>query len=146
MFKGSNHTKSADRFSGDLYHKDVYMPKILLNKAIEMFTQFKRNTELSSHIKESKDCDRCHTYNLELIEKAIRDVNPAQASIFEIGTDWSLNDNPNTNIRKFAVRMPYNTEEDVVVVYNANGSVRTAWLNWKNDNHYTLDKSKYVKK
>ena len=47
MFRGSNHKKCADTFKGDLYHKDVYMPKHLINLATEMFSKFRNNTEFS---------------------------------------------------------------------------------------------------
>ena len=145
MYKGSNHTKCADSFPGDLYHKDVYMPSVLKKLALNLFMQFKNNTKFNcTHISNNQDCDRCHSYDVDQIKEAISKVDASQINIFEIGTEYSLNDTPNMDIVKFGVRIPYNDNEDVIIFYNPNGTVRTAWLNYKADNHNTLDRSKYA--
>jgi len=147
MFRGSNHKKCADTFKGDLYHKDVYMPKQLINLATEMFIKFRNNTEFKcDHVDNNKDCDKCHSYSVELIKESLAKVDIKDINIFEIGTWYSPNDEPNTDIIKFGVRFPYNQEEDVIIFYNSDGTVRTAWLNYKVDNHKTLDRTKYVKR
>lgn len=145
--KGSNHRRS--KFEGDLYHKDVWMPKVLRSKAFEYFKTFKQNTKLNDHIKLNQGCDDCHTYDIPTIEQAIKNVDPFKANIFEIGTEYSLDGQPNTTIRKFAVRMPYDDQYDVIVVYSTDpesmGAVKTAWLNRRNDCHHTLDSGRYTR-
>lgn len=145
MFKGSNHKRSADTFYGDLYHVDVYMPKELKKIAKRLFANFRNRSKFNcQHVYSNKDCDKCHSYNVELIQEALLKVNLDDVNIFEIGTSHSITKYPNTHIIKFGVRFPYNDEEDIIIIYNPNGSVRTAWLNYKEDNHKTLDVTKYI--
>lgn len=145
MIKGSTHQRSADTFYGDLYHIDIYMPKELRKIAKRMFAKFKNNTKFkTNHIYNNQNCDKCHSYNIELIKEALLKVDINEVSIFEIGTNHSITEYPNTHIIKFGVRFPYNGKEDVIIFYNPNGSVRTTWLNYKEDNHKTLDVTKYI--
>ena len=146
-FKGSNHKRSE--FRGDLYHRDVWMPKKLADKARAYFAKFKDNTHLNNHIKINRGCDDCHNYNIQSIENAIKNADLNTVNIFEIGTEYSLDGNPNDTIRKFAVRMPYDQQDDVVVVYSTDpetmGNVKTAWLNKRSDAHKTHDPFRYTR-
>ena len=44
---------------------------------------------------------------------------------------------------KGVYRVPYDNQCDLIIVMLANGKVKTVWLNYNSDKHYTLDKSKY---
>ncbi len=44
---------------------------------------------------------------------------------------------------KGVYRVPYNNQCDLIIVMLADGKVKTVWLNYNSDKHYTLDKSKY---
>jgi hypothetical protein len=46
---------------------------------------------------------------------------------------------------KFLVRTAYDNINDLCLVIAADGKIITAWFNRKNDNHSTLDHSKYAK-
>lgn len=60
-----------------------------------------------------------------------------KSQIVEIGVDGNT-------LTKIVSRQPHDDNHDIVIVFNPNdGFVRTVWLNHKNDNHKTLDKSKY---
>jgi len=50
-----------------------------------------------------------------------------------------------TDLRKYALRVSYNKVEDLCIVVDETGFVRTVWLNRKTDNHRTLDKSQYTR-
>ena len=50
------------------------------------------------------------------------------------------------SIIKVLARLPYDAQYDILVAFIPDRSfVKTGWLNDKNDNHYTLDESKYTK-
>lgn len=49
-------------------------------------------------------------------------------------------------VEKRVVRFPYYNDNDIVLVIQPDGFVRTAWLNARSDKHATLDTSKFVPK
>jgi hypothetical protein len=52
----------------------------------------------------------------------------------------------NITVNKVMVRTTYNEKKDIcVVLIPQTGKVVTLWMNYKNDKHDTLDKSKYDK-
>ena len=52
----------------------------------------------------------------------------------------------NGSASKVLARLPYNEQYDILVAFFPESKfVKTVWLNDRNDNHYTLDASKYSK-
>jgi len=65
--------------------------------------------------------------------------------LFEVETD------DYDRVVKFVIRIPYNDRYDCVSVFRTTDDsskllMVTAWLNDKDDKHYTLDKTKYTSK
>lgn len=145
--KGSNHRHS--NFNGDLYHKDVFMPSSLVKKVRKMFKEFKRNNSitLAKHLIDSVGCDRCHKLDTNKLIEVVNNVNPDTIQVVEIGTEMSLCENRvNDSVLKFMFRTEYDDTNDVVVVLSESGKIKTAWLNYKTDNHQdTLNKNRYIK-
>lgn len=48
-------------------------------------------------------------------------------------------------IQKWVVRVHYSDQDDLVLVVQPDGFVRTVWLNSKTDTHKTLDRSQYAR-
>ena len=118
-----------------LYHKDIFLPNdinIYINQTFKLIPSkhsiVAANSEkygkiqIPEHIKITKD---------NIIEIEIDDVAG--------------------NAKKLTVRLPYNNEFDIVIVFIPNiimktGDVKTVWLNKKDDTHYTLKQGVYSNK
>lgn len=128
----------------ELYHIDVYMPLNILQGAKELEKRAAR-ARLSIHTKEwllgtaSDDGLRLykHRYTKKNLQDALLHIARTLPAPFEVGV-------VNGRIFKYAVRQPLDEDNDITVVVGANGVVRTAWINSKDDQHWTLDVSKYV--
>jgi len=144
-----------------LFHRDVFFPKGTdekVRKAQEAFDGYVVSRHLSDHIGNRED--RSHDYKSEAIYDCIDSLRTTRYDAFEVeygkgfyefGTDdWV--------VTKYCVRIPYSQNQDIVVVvmpkwnkftrsYEKNGNfIKTAWLNHMNDDHKTLDFSKYKDK
>ena len=121
-----------------LYHREVawdnyfdFCCRKLLNR---------RDIVLSEHAKESfetRDIDKGYVFTLLKYNR--------KGEIFEVEKNGKY-------IDKFVIRLPYDLENDVCVVLRDSFDrdtqapylyLVTAWLNSRDDKHYTLDTSKY---
>lgn len=64
-------------------------------------------------------------------------VNLADATIIEVETDW------HGRVVKTVARFPYDRLRDLTIVMLTNGAVKTVWLNDVDDEHETLDLTRY---
>jgi hypothetical protein len=112
-----------------LYHKDIGFPDNL-----EMPRGFHPIMSLrySSHANEEALKDRYGVIRLP------QRVDVRKGTTIEVGVRDKL-------VTKMVIRFDYDADKDIVMVINpADGFVRTVWFNQKNDQHNTLDRSKYV--
>lgn len=109
-----------------LYHEKVYMPR---------------------HARESKRY--ALTYSAHALAEASSDMHGTitlpdtldtteavliEAEVINVG---------HVRVLKRVYRLPHDDSNDIVLVVQPDGLVRTVWLNRKNDRHATLDRSRY---
>lgn len=111
-----------------LYHKDVYLPKQIANKAEVTFQPV-----YSAHAKNACKSDRNGMIILP------KEISFSGSDIIEIEVE-------NKQVVKYVIRLAYSNTCDLILVFLVTGLVKTVWLNCKSDNHSTLDKNKYVQK
>lgn len=145
-----------------LFHVDCFIPDGVQEK---VFTFQKQHTvfEFTKHLLErleSEEKDRSHNYNKETVLKCLNSLkdNPKTAFEVELSKDFHYFGKPGWFITKYCVRIPIEGSDEILAVslrpqydkaekkYTNTCKVVTAWINAKNDNHYTLDKSKYCDK
>jgi len=108
-----------------LYHKDIFLP------AAARALRFAVMLRYSAHARRAATNDRYGDINLPRV------FNSDNAELVEAEVE-------NGKVRKMVYRQPYNGENDLVIVLNPDGLVRTVWLNQTNDSHRTLDTTKYA--
>lgn len=124
-----------------LYHKEVFWKKYFDREALKL-VQKVTESELSSHIKKERleNPDEKHPYDFNGLSKAISRIkNGENAYLFEVAE-------VNGIVLKAVYRVTYNNEKDISVVIRKDKDrvfIVTAWVNYKNDKHFTLDKTKY---
>jgi hypothetical protein len=106
----------------NLYHKDIYFPTVALNSC--MLLDYSRHAlEQSSR--------HGHTISLPAY------VDLRKVDVVEVGIEGG-------KVVHALVRVPYNEREDLVMaICVCKRLVKTVWLNNKNDQHGTLDTSRY---
>lgn len=109
-----------------LYHREVWFPKWLEKK----LTIGHIKLQYSEHAKRAAHSDR---YGLITLPESI---NVNDGYIFEAEASGK-------NLVKLVVRHSFNHQLDITYVILLNGTVKTVWLNHKNDVHRTLDRSQY---
>ena len=136
-----------------LFHKDVYMPKACDGLCGTMERGILGSYHLSKHLIDHAldDFDRSHEYILDALTECLSSVKESTSAPFEVeltrwGRIW--------RITKFCFRVPYGTSQDLAIVvrpsyrYDSDEpyhyTIVTAWLNGRNDHHFTLDASKYA--
>lgn len=90
----------------------------------------------SGHAKREAKSDRYGSFKIP----TILNTSSTDAQIVEAELD--VQGNP----VKLVYRMPYDQERDIVMPIKVTGSkwlVKTAWINVRNDNHSTVDYSRY---
>lgn len=110
-----------------LYHVDVFMPKFSFPMG-----QFK--LRYSQHAIRECNSDR---YGIIIPPQNITTSN---AKIIEVET------NENNKIIKIVYRQYLDTKRDIVIAVDITRqpwTVKTVWVNLRNDNHKTLNTSKY---
>ena len=117
-----------------LYHKDVFWN---LKFDVEALELIKTASRLSRHLQEHiASVDERRGFDLTGIEKIINEIKKQNSiSCFEVEVE-------NGKVTKAVIRVEYNSRKDICIVFRK-WVVVTAWLCNKNDNHKTLDKSKY---
>lgn len=145
MYNTNYSNYGYDKTARRLYHKDVFMPNGLSDKALQYTHSFFR---LSNHLLEHFNSpDIKHFITEKDLYNSMKKVETEEFKPFEIETDMK------GRVTKFVVRVPYNDKTDISIVYGVRNKndeefhmIRTAWLNDANDTHTTLDASKYLQK
>lgn len=124
-----------------LYHKKVYWQKDFDILAKELF-----NTNYCEPLWEQMLFNKGNKDSIEArdLDKIINEMIAKKRNyyLYEVETIGY------NQVTKAVVRTSYNEKKDVSIVFAIGERdkkliVKTAWLNWKDDFHATLDKSKY---
>ena len=120
-----------------LYHRQVYWKK---DFDIESAKLVKTVERFSNHLKEYfDDTTERRQFDADSIMKIINKLKTFDnIRAFEVETDGHA-------LTKCVVRVGFNGKKDICIVFRE-GFVVTAWLCNKDDNHRTLDKTKYEKR
>lgn len=119
-----------------LYHKDVFLPKVLIDQCPALYSVkldcvehfFDRSAGLLEKyaVSESK------------FKGVIDEIKETHPTPFEVETD------KDKKVVKCVIRYSYDEFRDICIVFRK-GKIITFWFNNVNDNHLTLDTSKYDK-
>lgn len=121
-----------------LYHTSIYMPDNLVNQCTNMMRKASR-CRLSRHIKEWLEGeDIKHRYSRDDLEGAFFYICKFRPIPFEVGVEGGM-------VKKFAVRIHLDIDSDISIVINRENVAVTAWINRRDDLHYTLNAEKYEK-
>lgn len=115
-----------------LYHTEIGFPKAV-TASIEGAQNRKVRIPLKygSHARQEALADRYGKINLPK-EIKIENATPIEVEVID------------NRINKIVFRQSHDAENDIaIVVLMADGFVKTVWLNRKDDNHRTLNTSKY---
>lgn len=121
----------------NLYHRNIFWKKEFDKASADLI---KSVNHLSRHLIEYLDdnADR-RNFDLEGINKVIKTLKTFDTvKSFEVETE-------NGKLTKCVVRFKYNNQKDICIVFRY-GVVITAWLCNRDDNHKTLDRSKYTRR
>ncbi len=138
-----------------LYHKDIYLPEYLISeikKEERILTKYP--IIFSNHIQEHFKTIYCRYSDMEQrIIDIIRELTKVNVIPFELETkkDYKVFKDYREHINKIVVRVPFSDTIDIsIVIMPRNGYggnkctfVKTAWLNNAEDNHKTLDITRY---
>ena len=125
-----------------LYHKDIYLSQDLINQAIHQ-QQNTTNFIFTKHLIERIEC-KDHSHNLVTAEKVWTVLSKLKENPiipFEVETETY---NGIEKVTKYVIRDRCDFFEDISIVIRGN-RVITAYINNSNDEHFTLDTSKYSK-
>lgn len=129
----------------ELYHIEVYMPNEFISQAKEHQKSI-RKVLFSKHLQNHFDNpDIKHNISENKLISCIRKLvfNPTEP--FEVEASGN-------KIVKYVVRVPYDEKKDVSIVILCDNLtstlplIKTAWLNYKEDSHQTLNYRKYKNK
>lgn len=132
-----------------LLHVQKFMPDFLIKLCMSDERYANKPYVLSQHMEEHL-VNPNFKHNIEYREllDCVNSLKQSPVKPFEL--EVVIDDNPtgkNNNktyaITKWVVRMPYDEDQDISIAVRGNVIV-TAWLNNKDDTHYTLDLSQYV--
>ena len=125
-----------------LLHIDKGIPQGIVDMVVAIEKNLKdENLELSYHIiSRLGECDRKHSYTASDLLRCVKGLKNSPSAPFEVEIECL----PNAVIviTKYVVRITFNRFQDLCVAIRGN-KIITAWLNSKNDNHKTVDLSKY---
>lgn len=138
----------------ELLHTDVYMPLSIMKSALTIEGQIKDYSNTKHFIERYNDrTNYKHYMTEEMMLKALDSIRVNQTRPFEIEVKYDFKKNRYI-VTKYVVRVSYDNDRDVsfaiIPLFDMNthtfiGKIKTAWLNNKEDIHYTLDDSKYIK-
>lgn len=115
-----------------LYHKDLFIPKHILN-ALKQIVGRSTVLKYSRHAIEESLNERL---GLITLPKTLKITDVSQ--VFEIET------NGVGHPIKICVRQPHNDSTDIVIVLALDtGTVKTVWLNKRNDSRSAIDWTRY---
>ena len=139
----------------ELLHIEVFMPKYILNKALHLEEIVSEYDNTKHFIERYNDrTNYKHYMTHELMIKALKSIQTNKTRPFEVEIKYD-NKKQDYIVTKYVVRVSYDDTRDVsfaiVPIFDMTtktfkGRIKTAWLNAKDDIHYTLDDSKYVKR
>lgn len=119
-----------------LYHKDVYMTTDLV---IQCPSLYNGKLKKSKHfLEKTKEYGKKYNFDKNIFDKIVSRIKTEKPIPFEIETNGSK------EVVKCCIRMPFDDHKDICIVFRKDLIV-TYWFNDNNDNHYTLDESKYIK-
>lgn len=126
-----------------LYHINVFMPENLIEQSLNQQRTVKFYI-FTKHVKFKIFSKNPYFKNISFftINKVLKSLKTSPIIPFEIETE--IIDNKET-VTKYAIRAECDKNHDIVLVIRTK-VVITAYCNNKNDNHSTLDVSKYEKK
>lgn len=124
-----------------LYHKQVFWYKSFDVLATELFNK-NYSLHLFEHLLYPTDK---HNMTIRELDRIIDELINHKRYYFLYKVETKGRD----NITKCVLRTSYNLDSDISIVFATSKDnkniVKTAWLNKKNDRHFTLDKSKYYR-
>ena len=146
-----------------LFHSDVFVPDGIQEQVAKIQRNMKAynlSLHFQEHLNNQLTEDRSHTYFRNAVMNSLNqmisnDRVTRKAFEIELSKDYRFFGRPGFFVTKYCIRIPYDNQTDLVIVirpkwnkekgnYDENNNlVATAWLNNKNDNHYTLDETKY---
>lgn len=139
-----------------LFHKDAFMPEgvqSLVRTYQEHMDAYTLSRHLREHIAYQAQENRSHSYFEDVLIACLDSIkeNPQEAFEVELGKDAELFGDDGWHITKYCVRVHYSQQEDVCVAirpqyrdgYVTGSLIVTAWMNSREDSHFTLDKSRY---
>ena len=139
----------------ELLHIEVFMPKYILNRALHLEEIVSEYDNTQHFIDRYNDrTNYKHYMTQELMTKALKSIQTNKTRPFEVEIKYD-NKKQDYIVTKYVVRVSYDDTRDVsfaimpifdMTTKTFKGRIKTAWLNTKDDIHYTLDDSKYVKR
>ncbi len=139
-----------------LFHKDVFMPdgvQDLVRTYESNMHSYRLSAHLRDHLAYQWQENRSHSYFEDVLIACLNTIEeiPQEAFEVELGIDESLFGDDGWYITKYCVRVHYSDREDACIAirpqysdgYVVGNLIVTAWMNSRNDSHFTLDKSKY---
>lgn len=139
----------------ELLHIEVFMPKYILNRALHLEEIVSEYDNTQHFIDRYNDrTNYKHYMTQELMTKALKSIQTNKTRPFEVEIKYD-NKKQDYIVTKYVVRVSYDDTRDVsfaimpifdMTTKTFKGRIKTAWLNAKDDIHYTLDDSKYVKR
>lgn len=124
-----------------LYHKHVFWHKSFDTLAKELFNK-NYSLHLFEHLLYSTDK---HGMTMRELDRIIDELIDNKRCFFLYEVETKGKD----DIVKCAIRTSYDLDRDISIVFatskDGKNIVKTAWLNYKSDKHFSLDKSKYYK-
>lgn len=116
-----------------LYHAEIYFKPNFIQDALTLAKSVKK---LSDHEeKHLASTDKKHNYTREELFLCWRKILNGEGFLFEVEEKFG-------EVTKAVYRVSLNENKDISIVIRK-GVIITAWINSKEDNHYTLDCSKY---
>lgn len=118
-----------------LYHRDIKWKKYFDIQSLELIKTVKRlSNHLWNHIDNPNKKHEIDLKKLYLIVNEIKRLTKVEPFEVEINDDGE--------VIKCVIRTNYDENKNISIVFKQDFIV-TAWLNDKNDKHYTLRRDKY---
>lgn len=146
-----------------LFHKDVYFPKGVKDSVYNLESNMKGyflSNHFEKHLNNQDIEDRSHKYFRNAVLNCLNEMCSKYRRMLipfevELSKDYHFFGKSGWFVTKYCVRIPYDSTNDLVVVIRPQWDkqtkkldvnrfmVVTAWLNHNQDDHETLDESKY---
>lgn len=112
------------------------MTQDMVNKSSALY---ENNLETSSHFfSRNKGITEKYSFDFDRFDEVIEEIKSEKPAPFEVET------NDAGDVVKCVIRHNYDTYRDICIVFRKD-KIITFWFNGVNDNHYTLDRSKYCR-